>query len=222
MPNKPIPQEVTVDPKTTALLVLDLNCRCENPEEPCFKLIDPVAKFLDRARQANLFIVYTAADRYKGTAEARMPHAFKQREDEPVIFPPAFDKFYSGELQPMLQKRVIKTVIVCGASSNQAVMYTATAAVRPFGYDCVIPVDGLIARGDYEHEFTLHQFTILPGGAARLAGAGRARAPSNRCRWRDRGSPGSPSRKGAAGGVRRARGTARRRRRARGGRAMRG
>ena len=30
----------------------------------------------------------------------------------------------------------------------------------------VIPVDGLIARGDYEHEFTLHQFTILPGGAA--------------------------------------------------------
>jgi hypothetical protein len=34
------------------------------------------------------------------------------------------------------------------------------------GYDCVIPVDGLIARGDYEHEFTLHQFTILPGGAA--------------------------------------------------------
>ena len=53
-------------------------------------------------------------------------------------------------------------MIVCGASSNQAVMYTATAAVRPFGYDCVIPVDGLIARGDYEHEFTLHQFTILP------------------------------------------------------------
>jgi len=85
---------------------------------------------------------------------------------EPVIFPLGFDKFYSGELQPMLQKRGIKTVIVCGASSNQAVMYTATAAVRPFGYDCVIPVDGLIARGDYEHEFTLHQFTILPGGAA--------------------------------------------------------
>jgi hypothetical protein len=26
----------------------------------------------------------------------------------------------------------------------------------------VIPVDGLIARGDYEHEFTLHQFIILP------------------------------------------------------------
>jgi hypothetical protein len=38
--------------------------------------------------------------------------------------------------------------------------------VRPFGYDCVIPVDGLIACGDYEHEFTLHPFTILLGGSA--------------------------------------------------------
>jgi len=166
MPNKPTPREVAVDPKTTALLVLDLNARCENPEERCHRLVEPVAKFLPRARAARLFIVYTASDRYKGTAEERMPHAFEQQSDEPVLFPPAFDKFYSGELQPMLQKRGIKTVIVCGASSNQAVLYTATAAARPFGYDVVIPVDGLIARGDYEHEFTLHQFTILPGGAA--------------------------------------------------------
>jgi nicotinamidase-related amidase len=113
-----------------------------------------------------MFIKHAAAGRYKDTPKARMPHAFKQRPDEPTIFPPAFDKFCSGEMQPMLQQRGIKTVICCGASSNQAVMYTATAAVRPLGYTCVIPVDGLIVRGDYEHEFTLYQFTILPGGAA--------------------------------------------------------
>jgi nicotinamidase-related amidase len=166
MPNKPTPKEITVDPQTTALLVLDLNARCENPAERCHQLIEPVAKFLRRARRARIFIAYTASDRYKGTPEERMPHAFEQQKDEPVLFPPAFDKFYSGELQPMLQKRGVKTVIVCGASSNQAVLYTATAAARPFGYEVVIPVDGLIARGEYEHEFTLHQFTILPGGAA--------------------------------------------------------
>ena len=51
-------------------------------------------------------------------------------------------------------------------SSNQAVMYSAAAPVRPFGCTCVIPVDGLIACGDYEHEFTLHQFTNLPVGTA--------------------------------------------------------
>src|SRR5437879_13670907 len=101
MPNKPVPQDVTVDSKTTALLVLDLNCRCENPEEPCYKLINPVAKFLDRARQAYMFIVYTVADRYRGTAAARMPHAFKQRDDEPYIMSAAFDNCYSCELQPI-------------------------------------------------------------------------------------------------------------------------
>ena len=166
MPNRPLPKEVAVEARTTALLVLDLNARCENPDERCHQLVDPVARFLRRARERNIFIVYTASARYRGTTEERMPVAFEQRPDEPVLFPPAFDKFYSGELQPLLKARGIKTVIVCGASSNQAVMYTATAAARPFGYEVVIPVDGLIARSDYEHEFTLHQFTILPGGAA--------------------------------------------------------
>jgi nicotinamidase-related amidase len=166
MPDKPKPVEVTVDPTTTAVLVLDLNARCESPEEPCHKLVTPVAKFLGRARQACIFIVYTVAPHYKGTPEERMPHAFKQQGDEPVLFPRAFDKFYGGELQPLLQNRGIKTVIVCGASSNQAVLYTATAAARPFGYDVVIPADGLIARGEYQHEFTLYQFTILGAGVA--------------------------------------------------------
>ena len=166
MPNKPNPIDVTVDAKTTGLLVLDLNARCEDPKEPCHKLVEPVAKFLPRAREAKIFIVYTVADRYQGTPLGKMPKAFAQKDSEPVIFPAAFDKFYGGELQPLLQAKGLKTLIVTGASSNQAVLYTATAAVRPFGYDVIIPTDGLIARGDYEHEYTLHQFTILPAGAA--------------------------------------------------------
>ena len=51
MPNHPVPKEVAVDPATTALLVLDLNARCENPEERCNKLIEPVARFLRRGRE---------------------------------------------------------------------------------------------------------------------------------------------------------------------------
>ena len=166
MPNKPNPIDVTVDAKTTGLLVLDLNARCEDPKEPCHKLVEPVGKFLLRAREAGIFIVYTVADRYQGTPLGKMPKAFAQKDSEPVIFPAAFDKFYGGELQPLLQAHGIKTLIVTGAASNQAVLYTATAAVRPFGYDVIIPTDGLVARGDYEHEYTLHQFTILPAGAA--------------------------------------------------------
>lgn len=166
MPNKPEFVDIDVDPKTTAFLVLDLNARCEDPKERCHELIEPVAEFLARARKARMLVAYTVADRYRGTALERMPHAFKQLPDEPVFFPAAFDKFYGGDLHPLFQQKGIKTLIIAGAASNQAVLYTATAAVRPFGYDVIIPEDGLIARSDYEHEFTLHQFTILPAGAA--------------------------------------------------------
>ena len=72
MPNKPIPQEVTVDPKTTAFLVLDLNCRCEDPKERCNQLIEPVAKFLDRARQANMFILYTSVQIGRASCRERV------------------------------------------------------------------------------------------------------------------------------------------------------
>ncbi len=166
MPNKPNPIDVTLDAKTTGLLVLDLNARCEDPKEPCHKLVEPVAKFLSRAREAGILIVYTVADRYQGTPLAKMPKAFQQKDNEPVIFPAAFDKFYGGELHHLLTARGLKTLIVTGASSNQAVLYKETAAVRPFGFDVIIPVDGLISRGYYENEYTLHQFTILPAGAA--------------------------------------------------------
>ncbi|MDP6559513.1 MAG: hypothetical protein QF619_05255 [Candidatus Binatia bacterium] len=30
-----------------------------------------------------------------------MPEAFKQRDNEPVLLPVAFDKFYSREIQPL-------------------------------------------------------------------------------------------------------------------------
>lgn len=168
MPNKPNPIDITVDTRTTALLVLDLNARCEDPKQPCHKLLEPVANFLPRAREAGMFIVYTVSYNHKGTAEERMPLAFKQQENEPVVFPDAFDKFYGGELDRLLKQREIKTTIVTGASSNQAVLYTATSAARPHGYDIIIPMDGIIARGAYEHEYTLHQFTVLSGAASKF------------------------------------------------------
>jgi hypothetical protein len=47
MPNRPHLTEVTVDAKTTAMLVVDLNARCEEPEQPCHRLAEPVEKFLN-------------------------------------------------------------------------------------------------------------------------------------------------------------------------------
>src|ERR1700688_135153 len=58
LPPKPELKSVTVDPKTTALLVLDLmknNCG-ERPR--CLPIVPTVKKLLDEARAHNMMIVY--------------------------------------------------------------------------------------------------------------------------------------------------------------------
>lgn len=89
----------------------------------------------------------------------------KRKESEPVIYPDGFDKFLGGEIQAMLKERGAKTVIVTGASTNSAVLYTATTAARMFRYNIVIPMDGSNANSRYEQEYSFHQFTVMPSDA---------------------------------------------------------
>ncbi len=53
-PNRPKPEPVSLDRNVTAVVVLDLNARCEDPKEVCSKLMKPVGDFLERARKYNV------------------------------------------------------------------------------------------------------------------------------------------------------------------------
>jgi nicotinamidase-related amidase len=155
---------VTVDPSTTALLVLDLSARCDSPQQVCSQLVPHVARFLDRARANNLFVVYTVSFNALGTPLGDVWQGFRARPDEPVIYPDAYDKFWDGELQALLEPRGIRTLIVTGSSTNVGVLYTVTGAARHYGYQIVMPVDGVNASGDYEQEYALYQMSVLPVG----------------------------------------------------------
>jgi hypothetical protein len=48
------------------------------------------------------------------------------------------------------------------------VLYTATTAARMHRYTVVIPMDGVNAATRYEHEYAIHQFTVLPSEANKL------------------------------------------------------
>ena len=52
--------------------------------------------------------------------------------------------------------------MVVGSLTNVAVLYTSSSAARVYGYDVIMPLDGVNAHSKYEHEYALHQFTILP------------------------------------------------------------
>ncbi len=164
----PAPKAVTVDPKTTAVLVLDTSARCDNPSEVCSKLVPVLKPFLDKARARQVFIVHTVSSSAKGTPLGAVSKVLDAKPDEPVLFPDGFDKFVDGELQKLLTSKGIKTLIVTGSSTNVAVLYTATGAARNLAYQVVIPEDGANASNQYEHDYALHQMSVLPNMAPRF------------------------------------------------------
>ena len=167
-PNKPQPQPVTLDGKTTAVLVLDLHTRCHNSKEICFKLMPGLGEFLERARPSGVSIIYTVSSGQKGKPSGEIATPLKRRPEEPVIYPQGFDKFIGGELEGLLKPKGIKSVVVVGASAHIAVLHTAVSAARGYGLNVIIPMDGSISASNYEMEYTFHHLSVIPGGANKL------------------------------------------------------
>ena len=167
-PKLPKAQPVSVITAKTAILVLDGSKRWEDPEQPCHRLVPGLSKFLERARTAGLPIIYSLSFRNKGTPEGQVCADLKRRASEPAIYPDGFDKFTGCELQSYLTLYDVDTLIITGYRSNISVLHTATKATRELGYKVIIPMDGIAAKTDYEQEYTLFHFTVLPNQAAEL------------------------------------------------------
>lgn len=167
-PVRPQPEPMQLDRATTAVLVLDLSTRCDDPAAECSRLLDGLARFLDRARAARVPIIFTVSLSAKGTPLGEVSAALRRQPEEPVLYPDGFDKFTGGELQQLLEARGVQNLIITGSSTNFAVMYTATAAARNYRYPVVIPLDAVNARSAYEHEYALHQLSVLPSAATKI------------------------------------------------------
>ncbi len=156
-PPPPALKPVTVDPKTTALLMLDfMNQNC-GKRPRCLATIPAMKKLLAAARAAEVTVVYsiiaktTPADVIKDLApEASDPH---------VLSGP--DKFLHTDLEKILKDKNIKTVITVGTSSNGAVLYTASGAVFR-GMKAIVPVDGTSAVDPYTDLSTVFTLTNAP------------------------------------------------------------
>jgi nicotinamidase-related amidase len=164
-PVLPDPQPIVVDPSRTAVLVLDLHGRCNDPTQICSQLISPVGEFLPRARAAGALVIYTISDSARGTALDGPAAGIEAGPDDVMLYPVGFDKFRDGDLDAILTARGIDTVILTGSSSNMAVLYTGSVAARYYNLRVVVPLDGINANTRYEEEFPLHNFMTMSGGA---------------------------------------------------------
>ncbi len=167
-PELPKPKPATVNIYKTAVLVLDASRRWGNPDLPCNRLVPAIPKFLDRCREVGLPIIYSVSFRNKGKPAGQLYSGLNRRACEPIIYPDGFNKFTSGEMQSYLTLFDVETLIISGYRSNISVLNTATHATRELLYKVIIPIDGMTSISDYEQEYTLFHFTVLPSQAADL------------------------------------------------------
>ncbi len=160
-PFRPEPKPAQLGNHDTAVVVLDLSKRDEDPNRFTFALMKPVGDFLERARNRGVPIIYTVISTLKGTPGGDLPSYFKRREtEEPVIFPEAFDKFTGGELHDFLRRKNAKNIVVVGAATNVCVLYTASAAAYTYRYNVIVPLDAVICESKYRQEYALHQLAV--------------------------------------------------------------
>jgi nicotinamidase-related amidase len=171
-PAPPELKSVTLDPKSTALLVMDLIKQAcnENARPRCIASIPKVAKLIAAARASGVTIIYTIFPSPRPDIPApvvgdTLPQV-APKGDEPVITS-FVDKFILGNkdtgLEKMLKDKGITTVIAVGTAANGAVLYTSSAASSR-GFNVIVPVDGMSGTGQivYDEQAVAYTLTHAP------------------------------------------------------------
>ena len=162
-PPAPELKPATVEPKTTALLVLDLmktNC---GTRPRCLATVPNVKKLLDAARMHDMMVFYTLVGQTP-TVENMVDASLAPRAGEFVARGGA-DKFIGSDLEARLKEKGIKTVIVTGTSAQGAVVGTSNGAVQR-GFKAVVPVDGMSAEDPYNEQYAA--WHLFKGGPVNL------------------------------------------------------
>lgn len=157
-PSAPALKPVTVDPKTTALLMLDfMNQNCGRRPR-CVASVPAVKALLTEARAKGMPVVYSII---ANTTTADVMTDVAPAANEPHVQAGA-NKFFRTELEKILNDKGVKTVIVVGTAAHGAVLNTASYAAL-LGLNVVVPVDG-VSADPYPEQYTAWHLANAPGG----------------------------------------------------------
>ena len=156
-PPAPELKPANLDPKTTALLMLDFvapNCT-QRPR--CMASIPAVKKLLGEARAKGMLIVYATGPTGK---RADTVAELAPTDNDPVVST-GVDKFVNTDLEKILKAGGTQTVIAMGTAAHGAVLYTASAAALR-GMKVIVPVDGMSANTTYPEQYTAWHLVNAP------------------------------------------------------------
>ena len=159
----PVPElkSVTVDPKSTALLMLDIVKQLCSPNPRCIASLPKIQKLLSAARTNGATVIYSLPIiPPPGVVIGDTLPEVAPKGDEPVVHT-FFDKFSNTDLDKILKDKGIKTVIVTGVNANGAVLYTASEAAF-LGFKVIDPIDGSSAENEYIEQYVVYNFAHAP------------------------------------------------------------
>lgn len=160
IPPPPELKPVTVEPKVTALLILDIqnqNCNQENRPR-CVASVPKIQSLLTEARSEGMPVIYSLT---RSADESDIRKELAPVAGEPIV-KSGVDKFFGTDLENILKAKGIQTVILVGTSAHGAVLHTATgAALR--GLEVIVPVDGMSAENPYAEQYTAWHLVNGPG-----------------------------------------------------------
>jgi nicotinamidase-related amidase len=137
LPPPPELKPVTVNPKETALLILDIVKPTCTSRPRCVASVPRITRLLAQARENGVAVIYSIVT---GQTTADILPEVAPRAGEPSVASLP-DKFLNTDLEKILKDRGIKAVIIVGTLSEGAVVTTgAGAALR--GFKVILPVDG--------------------------------------------------------------------------------
>jgi nicotinamidase-related amidase len=156
-PAAPDLKPVTVDPKTTALLMGDLVTPLCGKRPRCVAAIPAMKKLLGEARAAKVAVIYSLPP---NTATADIIPDVAAAADEPSV-QSGVDKFFKTNLEQILKDKGIQTLILVGTSAEGLVTYTGgEAALR--GLNVVVPVDGMASIEPFAEQYVAWHMTHAP------------------------------------------------------------
>jgi nicotinamidase-related amidase len=162
MPALPDPVRVTLNPATTALLVLDyVEEICHSQPKCRSQMLPAMTPFMARVRQAGMTVAY-------GTRAQNMSKWLPEVAPAPgdiKIVNTAQDRFYNTDLDKALKAKGITTIIMVGWKVSGSLTYSSVGATLR-DYTVVIPVDTTAAATDYEQTIGFYQ--ILNQGNGNL------------------------------------------------------
>ncbi len=156
-PELPPPLPVTLDPKTTAVLCLDISDASAKAVPACLESVPAVKRLLDAARSAGARVIFALGR----AAEQKVYPELGPNAGEPTVRSSA-DKFFKTDLEQHLSG--IVTAVIVGTAANGAVLYTAFGACAR-GLAVVVAEDGISSRDPFATFISRYQLLNQPGFA---------------------------------------------------------